>query len=337
MSQEKMIIHQEEEKDLLKIALLIKQTSGALNTFLYINTPSNLHRLNLYPEIKKSLEKHQRQFFWTQNSWASTKILSVFDFVEVLKQILNSSRMVDQECEKLQNFEADILKQKQRIAEKYKMSLWLKQLFHFFGLLSYWRDQRKAQVQNMHHYLEVVGREIARRSHLSWEEVKICDPRGITSLPVKPGLLKKYQKFFDENYLIFWKNGKALHFNQKDSEAISNIIEKSIEKDVTEIRGMIACPGKVEGEVVVINKESEFCKMQPGKILVTNSTRPEFVPLMKMATAIVTDEGGITSHAAVVSRELKVPCIIGTQVATKKLKDGDRVLVNANQGVVIVL
>ncbi len=159
----------------------------------------------------------------------------------------------------------------------------------------------------------------------------------ITSLPVKSGLLKKYQKFFNENYLILWKNGKAFHFNQKDSESISKIIEKSIEKDVTEIRGMIACPGKVEGEVVVINKENEFYKMQSGKILVTNSTRPEFVPLMKMAVAIITDEGGITSHAAVVSRELKVPCIIGTQVATKKLKDGDKVLVNANHGVVIVL
>ena len=66
-------------------------------------------------------------------------------------------------------------------------------------------------------------------------------------------------------------------------------------------------------------------------------TRPEFVPLLKQASAIITDEGGITSHAAIVSRELKIPCIIGTKVATKVLKDGDKVEVNANHGVVRII
>jgi pyruvate,water dikinase len=66
-------------------------------------------------------------------------------------------------------------------------------------------------------------------------------------------------------------------------------------------------------------------------------TRPEFVPLMKKAIAIVTDEGGITCHAAIVSRELKKPCIIGTKVATQVLKDGDMVEVDANSGIVRIL
>ena len=66
----------------------------------------------------------------------------------------------------------------------------------------------------------------------------------------------------------------------------------------------------------------------------TGMTRPEYVPLMKMAAAIVTDEGGITCHAAIVSRELKKPCVIGTQVATKVFQDGDMLEVNANHGMV---
>ena len=86
----------------------------------------------------------------------------------------------------------------------------------------------------------------------------------------------------------------------------------------------------------MINQETEFHKMKEGAVLVANMTRPEYVSIMKKAIAIITDEGGITSHAAVVSRELKIPCIIGTQVATKKLKDGDKVFVNADHGVVIV-
>ena len=63
-------------------------------------------------------------------------------------------------------------------------------------------------------------------------------------------------------------------------------------------------------------------------------TRPEMVVAMKKATAIVTDEGGVTCHAAVVSRELNIPCIIGTRNATKFLKDGDKVEVDANKGIV---
>lgn len=71
-----------------------------------------------------------------------------------------------------------------------------------------------------------------------------------------------------------------------------------------------------------------------GAILVTTMTRPEFMPAIRRASAIVTDEGGITSHAAIVSRELDVPCIIGTKIATKVFKDGDLVEVDANKGVV---
>ena len=61
-------------------------------------------------------------------------------------------------------------------------------------------------------------------------------------------------------------------------------------------------------------------------------TRPELVPAMKKAAAIVTDEGGLTSHAAIVSRELGIPCVVGTKISTKIFKDGDLVEVNANHG-----
>ncbi len=65
-------------------------------------------------------------------------------------------------------------------------------------------------------------------------------------------------------------------------------------------------------------------------------TDPDFLPAMKKASAIITDEGGITCHAAIVSRELKIPCIIGTRIATKVLKDGDLVEVDANKGIEMV-
>ncbi|MBI4262167.1 hypothetical protein HY624_01430 [Candidatus Uhrbacteria bacterium] len=100
------------------------------------------------------------------------------------------------------------------------------------------------------------------------------------------------------------------------------------------LKGTTAMPGKVRGRVRIVYGRLEFAAFKKGEILVTNNTTPEFVPTMKRAAAIVTEQGGITSHAAIISRELKVPCIIGTKVATKVFKTGDRVEVDAENGVV---
>ncbi len=78
-------------------------------------------------------------------------------------------------------------------------------------------------------------------------------------------------------------------------------------------------------------------QMKEGDILVAGQTRPFFMPAIRKAGAIVTDEGGITSHAAIVARELKKPCVIGTRIATEVLKDGDLVEVDADNGVVKIL
>ena len=75
-------------------------------------------------------------------------------------------------------------------------------------------------------------------------------------------------------------------------------------------------------------------KLKKGEILVTSMTTPDYLPSMQKASAFVTDEGGITCHAAIIAREMKKPCIIGTKIATKILKDGDLVEVDADKGVV---
>lgn len=106
---------------------------------------------------------------------------------------------------------------------------------------------------------------------------------------------------------------------------------------ITSLRGQVGASGKATGTVKVVKNMSESHKFEQGDILVTGMTRPEFVPLMKMASAIVTNEGGITCHAAIVARELHKPCIIGTKVATQVLKDGDIVEVDADKGIVNIL
>ena len=110
-----------------------------------------------------------------------------------------------------------------------------------------------------------------------------------------------------------------------------------VDKDIKEIRGSIACGGLVQGIVKVILSFKEQIKLKNGEILVTKMTTPDYLPAMRRASAFITDEGGITCHAAIISREMKKPCIIGTKIATKVLKDGDLVEVDANKGIVKIL
>lgn len=100
------------------------------------------------------------------------------------------------------------------------------------------------------------------------------------------------------------------------------------------INGTSASKGFVNGRVKIILNAHDSEHFEEGDILVTSMTRPEFVPLMKKSKAIITNEGGITCHAAIVSRELGIPCVIGTRNATQVLKDGDTVEVDADNGVI---
>jgi phosphohistidine swiveling domain-containing protein len=103
------------------------------------------------------------------------------------------------------------------------------------------------------------------------------------------------------------------------------------------IKGQTACPGKVRGRVRLVFGPQHNNKISEGDILVSVSTSPQLLPAMKKALAFITDMGGITSHAAIVSRELKKPCVVGTKIATQVLRDGDIVEVDANKGVINIL
>ena len=103
------------------------------------------------------------------------------------------------------------------------------------------------------------------------------------------------------------------------------------------INGTIAQKGFVKGNAKIILNQSEFNKFNVGDILITSMTRPEFVPLMKKASAIITDEGGLTCHAAIISRELKKPCVIGTKNASRLIKNNDLIEVDADNGIITIL
>ena len=145
-------------------------------------------------------------------------------------------------------------------------------------------------------------------------------------------LEKRKKKYFYANGALF------VDKEAKDMEGLFGIkIENSTSKTENRFRGEIGFKGKVRGKARVILSYSKAAELRQGEVLVTAMTTPGFLPALRKASAFVTDEGGITFHAAIVARELKKPCIIGTKVATRVLQTGDEVEVDANRGMVRVI
>ncbi len=129
------------------------------------------------------------------------------------------------------------------------------------------------------------------------------------------------------------KSGVVIHSDSETIKYAVRTITKATDKSEN-IKGFSAFKGVAVGPVAFVSSKTDLHKVVKGSVLVARTTMVDYIQAMERSVAIVTDEGGITSHAAIVARELKKPCIVGTKIATKILKDGDMVEVNALTGLV---
>ena len=140
-----------------------------------------------------------------------------------------------------------------------------------------------------------------------------------------------------KNY--FYTNNKL--YVDKTKEEMQELLKLRFEDNanlaVQHFRGRVAYAGKARGNVRRIINCKNAIPLIKGEIIVTSMTTPDFLPLIKEASAIITDEGGITCHAAIISREFKIPCIIGTRIATSLLKDNDLIDVDAVAGKITLI
>jgi len=233
------------------------------------------------------------------------------------------------------------------LALKEKHNEWLvtldpesRKIAEYAQLVMQMRDTRKDPIAQMHVMLSEVSVVMLHKASI---DVKFAPLvllyeyiRGVEYLSsIKPEIEKRadgcmYIAHPDQSYEI-----ELCEFEKAIIE-LKKVTEIETEK-TDNFKGQIACKGNVKGIVRVILDPHDDKGFQKGDILVTSMTRPEFVPIMKKAGGVITDEGGITCHAAIISRELNIPCIIGTKLATKILKDGMRVEVDADNGIVRIL
>jgi pyruvate,water dikinase len=163
---------------------------------------------------------------------------------------------------------------------------------------------------------------------------KINDEMAIKIAKIGMKLQNHYAKGQDceiaiENGKVYIVQTRPITTIESSKEVIKN--QKLISKEA-DLLGESASPGTAVGTVVIIKSPKEIGRAKKGQILVTEMTTPDFVPAMRRVNGIITDKGGQTSHAAIVSRELGVPCVVGTKTATKFFKDGELVTIDGTNG-----
>jgi phosphoenolpyruvate synthase/pyruvate phosphate dikinase/DNA-binding Xre family transcriptional regulator len=288
--------------------------------------------------VAKSSEisDYKRRFDFYQSNYAVYQPITDAEIVAELEKYLADPEMLKKEMSELKSFGENNKVAADKILRKHGLKT---NPLIFFQKITAWRESRKKFNLMGIVVLFRILTETERRTgipasclaYLTHDEVESALKGAITRATLER------RRDGGAIYITEGRDYKVLY----GDEALS--IQKELEKKIggtesdTIITGKVASQGFAKGIVCVVRTVNEFSKFKDGQILVTGMTRPEFVPLMKKAAGIVTNEGGITSHAAIVSRELGKPCIIGTKNATELLHDGDLVEVRALHGTVRIL
>jgi phosphohistidine swiveling domain-containing protein len=203
-----------------------------------------------------------------------------------------------------------------------------------------WQDERKLNILQAIYHLGCIVEEIARRTGVAADIIGYLEPtealaiKGLEDIRLMaPELAKR----IDGVFILQSPEGPDIATGDAYQAAVKIYEETSqaaTKPASSAIYGSVANTGTAIGPVAICRDLASIDKVKQGDILVASMTRPEYMAAIKKAAAIVTDEGGITCHAAIVARELGIPCVIGTKVATKVFKDGDMVEVRANHGMI---
>jgi phosphohistidine swiveling domain-containing protein len=292
-------------------------------------------------EVKEKIKQHAKNFYWSQNNYYDTIILDEEYFINEAKEIVKDSVNLDEMKINNEQRLKEIKLEKEKIINELNLNEDIKKVIWILDEFSFLQDQRKEITMRADEVYDDLCKETARRKNISYTILRWAVPDQIKGLLNGNEVDVQQIKQQGEHCVVIFDQDdqkteiyRGRDAAEKEKELLGEEINFS---EITEIEGNCANAGRVEGRVRILLTPREMDKMQPGEVLVTTMTSPDFVPAMKKSSAIITDEGGITCHAAIVSRELGIPCVIGTKIATKVLKDGIKVEIKANHGLIKVI
>ncbi len=313
---------QREYKELLKIALGNKGKKLSLST-------------------NQKLIKHTKEYTWLPYDYGVTNY-SLVHFRHQVESILKKRRgVIKEKLQRLEEYSRRLKLEQRKIISEFKISqkdLALVEVIRTAFLLV---DSKKELFSRCHWYAGRLFSEIAVRSRLPFNLAAYMLPDEVKDFLLKgKGPDKdKIKSRYNHSVLRICPDGTIRFYPEAQAKKIINGFFKAKDYivDGKTIKGVAASKGRVRGRVRILTdaRQGEF--FRHGEILATAMTSPDYMLAVRRAAAIITDEGGITCHAAIISRELGIPCVIATKVATQVLRDGDLVEVNADKGIVKIL
>ncbi|MFA5050583.1 MAG: PEP-utilizing enzyme [Patescibacteria group bacterium] len=279
------------------------------------NSPKRLKKI-----INKFHQKYVRMgcvFFTTD------KYPTIIDTIEEIKIALKKKNYP--------KMKIDLASDKKALYKKYAIDKITKKLFKDLANLSFYRTEMLSFIENSEYLMRFFFSEVGKRLSVDYTDLtNLTSDELIASLKIGKLLISTPElKKRNNNYFIRLHKGKIKIFIPKNK-----IVKDSL---IRIIKGVSASAGYVKGRVRIIRNAAEISKMKKGEILVTFMTTPDFMGAISKTKAIITNDGGLTCHAAIIAREMGKPCIIGTKIATKVLKDGDLIEVDATHGKVIII
>jgi phosphohistidine swiveling domain-containing protein len=298
------------------------------------------------------LAAHAEKWFWLHNNYLESRVLDAAVFDRELERVLAKHSAPDAYAQALRDSAAQLARDKREAIARLGLSGGEGALVELVDVFGWFQDHRKEVILQAVHFLDVLITEIGRRRGFAAREIKQLTRPEVSllfegSAPDRALIAERLK-----NCVIVWNgsrdspevwSGAAAvaeekrllknYFGESGSAAGGEAAAGA--REVVEIRGSVACQGKARGYARVTMRAAEAnASLRSGEILVTSMTTPDFVTAVKRAGGIVTNEGGVTCHAAIVSREFGIPCVVGTRIATRVIKTGDFVEVDGNHGVV---
>ncbi len=281
---------------------------------------------------REAVAKHAGKYGFLSYGYKGPLLWTEKYFAEMVAEA--SSQNLDA-AKKLEEHEKGVKVAKERIRRLEKaLSQKEREWFAIGRKLVFLKPWRKDMQVRCYPIVEKLLREIARRIGVPLEaaryllegEMRLALFDGKVDFPL---LLERKRWCF-----LLAQGGRSVVYSGKEAEKWAASVKEEKAPGVSELHGTPATVGKVTGKACIVNAPEDIAKMREGFVLLSVATNPFLLPAIKKAAAIVTDQGGLTCHAAIVSREFSIPCIVGTRHATRVFKDGDLLAVDADNGVV---
>ncbi len=326
-----------ERLNFLSLCLLVFK-NNRLSTIIK-KKKTNISEIKLkYPDFYNQLLIHQENFYWVRNNYLRAEPINIPGFISFLKEELKnkSAGEIKIEFRNWKNYTKNALKRKREVLKRIKISKKLKKEIEAISFFTAYFDLRKKMALRASYYLIKLFKVLARRIRFNHLLLDKALPSEIMKIDQKSK--KKWSKILAQRkkkaVAVYQFNAKPQIYSGKKADDLWKVLFKKEGSRIKSVDGITVSQGGrnyVKGKArIVFNPFKDNFKT--GEILVATMTRPDFVPLVKKAKAIVTDEGGMTCHAAIISRELNIPCIVGTKKATKAFKNGDLITLRLNHG-----